>query len=105
MTGKWKAKNVFFILEIQPLSGFHYFSRHGTLAWKSRKNDVRFIEHRFCINSILFTIHAKIIHPLWGCMADKDILLENINRSKYLETQSNKFVHWYEGRISEPCKP
>ncbi len=71
MTGKWKAKNVFFILEIQPLLGFHYFSRHGTLAWKSRKNDVRLIEHRFCITPLLFTIHAKIIHPRWGCMADK----------------------------------
>jgi len=51
--------------------GFHYFSRHGTLAWKSRKNDVRLIEHRFCITPLLFTIHAKIVHPLWGCMADK----------------------------------
>ncbi|WP_409150124.1 hypothetical protein, partial [Sphingobacterium sp. BS-2] len=54
---------IFLILEIQPLLGFHYFSWHGTLAWKSRKNDVRLIEHRFCINPILFDIIAKIILP------------------------------------------
>ena len=69
-----EGNNVFLILEIQPLLGFHYFSWHGTLAWKSRKNDVRLIEHRFCITPILFnTIHAKIIHPRWGCMAARNI--------------------------------
>jgi len=63
-------KSIFNFRDITP-SGFHYFSRHGMLAWKSRKNDVRLIEHRFCISPLLFTIHAKIIHPRWGCMADK----------------------------------
>gem|GEM_PF-5716003 len=68
-----EGNNVFLILEIQPLLGFHYFSWHGTLAWKSRKNDVRLIEHHFCINPKLFETIPKIIHPRWGCMAARNI--------------------------------
>ena len=85
MQGK---KKIFNFRDITP-SGFHYFSRHGTFAWKSRKNDVRLIEHRFCISPILLGTIAKIILHFQGSMSQKNILFQ---------------CHPDAGRISEPYK-
>src|SRR5690606_17007285 len=95
MVQNWKGpfKKMFFNFSDEPLLGSLYFSWHGSLAWKSRKNDVRLIEHRFCITPILFTIHAKIIYPRWGCMADKNILQINKYGPEWLETHFYQTCH------------